>query len=114
VHHAPWHAQKPAATAPAKPAAANAGLGPSRIAPAATPGTHGASAKAANAKLKKFDQLKTHGRGNAAHGNVAHQPKRVHPARGASAHKNAKPEPRRLQLPGPIVEHPRRGRGKHK
>ena len=65
------------------------------------------------AKLKKSDKLKTHGRGNVAHGNVAHQPLRVHPTRGASAHKKAKePEPRRLQLPGPIVEHPRRGRGK--
>src|SRR2546425_2561389 len=67
VQHAPWHAQKPAATAPTRPGAANAVLGPSRIAPAATPGTHRGSAKAANAKLKKSDKLKTHGRGNVAH-----------------------------------------------
>src|SRR5438046_1081635 len=57
VHHAPWHAKKPAATAPARPAAVNAVLGPSRIAPLATPGMHGASGKAANAKLKKSGKL---------------------------------------------------------
>ena len=114
VHHAPWHAKKPAATAPASPAAANAARGPSHIAPVATPGTHGASSKAANAKLKKSGKLKTHGRRNAAHGSVAHQPLRAHPARGASAHKKAKARPMRLKLPGRIVEHPRRSLGKRK
>jgi len=114
VHHATWHAKKPAATAPARPAAVNTVLGPSRIAPLAAPGMHGASGKAANAKLKKSGKLKTHGRRNAAHGSVAHRPLRAHPARGASTHKKAKAGPMRLQLPGRIVEHPRRSRGKRK
>jgi hypothetical protein len=74
---------------------------------------HGASGKAANAKLKKSGKLKTHGRRNAVHGSVAHQP-RAHPARGSSVHKKAKARPMRLKLPGRIVEHPRRSRGKRK
>jgi len=110
VRHAPWHAQKPAAVASGEPAVVNAvfaPFGPSRVAPAATPGTHGDAVKAANAKLKKSNQLKTHGRGNqtgsagaaGGRGNVVHQPQRAHPARGVPAHKkanhkaNPKPKP---------------------
>jgi hypothetical protein len=99
VHHAPWRAQKPAATAPARPTVANAVLGPSRVGPAATPGTHGVAAKATNAKLKKPNRLETHGRGNQARSSsaarqvtVAHAPRRAHPAGGASTHKKAKPK----------------------
>ncbi len=126
VRHAPWHAQKPAAAAPARPAvAADAVLGPRgpvSLAPLAAPGTHGNAAKVANAKPKQANRLKTHGRGNqtwspsaasaAARHGKAHQPKRAKPAHGASVQKKAKPQ--RLKLPGPIGEHPLPRRGKRK
>ncbi len=126
VRHAPWHAQKPAAAAPARPAvAADAVLGPRgpvSLAPLAAPGTHGNAAKVANAKPKQANRLKTHGRGNqtwspsaasaAARHGKAHQPNRAKPAHGGSVQKKAKPK--RLKLPGPIGEQPLPRRGKRK
>ena len=127
VRHAPWHVQKPAAAAPVGPVvAADAVLAPrghSRVAPLATLGTHGNSAKGAKGKLKVAKKSKTHGRasqthstGSKRHATVVHGSQRAHPARGASTHKKAKParKPKRLQLPGPIVEHPPPGKGKQK
>jgi RNA polymerase sigma factor (sigma-70 family) len=130
VRHAPGHAQRPAAAAPQRSVAAAAARddavlaprGPSRVAPAAIPGTHG---KVANGKSEKAKKLKTHGRASqtryvadasvaARHVKVAHQPQRAHPARGAPAHEKAKPRPKRLQLPGPIGENPAAGHGKQK
>src|SRR5712692_8907777 len=127
VRHAPWHARRPAAAAPQKAvvaAAAPASRGHS-VAPAATPGSHGTAAKAANAKPKQADKLQTHGRGNGAsfaggasvaagHVKVAHQPQQAQPARGAPAHKKAKQKPKNYQLPGPIGESPPAGHGKQK
>jgi RNA polymerase sigma-70 factor (ECF subfamily) len=129
VRHAPWHVQKPAAAAPATarpvvaPDAVRAPRGPSRVAPVATPSTRGDTAKAAAVKPKKTKKLKTHGRANQAHptgaakhARVVHVSQRVHPARGASTHKKAKPapKPKRLRLPGPVVEHPPPAHGKQK
>jgi RNA polymerase sigma factor (sigma-70 family) len=127
VHHAPWHVQKPAAAAPARPVVAADALlaprGPSRVAPVATPGAHGNAAKDASATSKKAKKLKPHGRadqtqsaGTARHAKVVHVSHRVHPARGAVIHKKAKPAPKakHLQLPGPIGEHPPPGHGKQK
>jgi RNA polymerase sigma factor (sigma-70 family) len=126
VRHAPWHAQRPAVAAPQRSvvAAAPASRGPSVAGPAATPRSHGSAAKPANAN-PKADKLKTHGRGNrassagaasvaAGHINVAHQPQRAHPARGAPAHKKAKPRPKHRRLPGPIGESPPAVHGKQK
>jgi RNA polymerase sigma factor (sigma-70 family) len=121
VRHAPWHARRPAAAAAQKAvvaAAAPASRGHS-VAPAATPGSHGTAAKAANAKPKKADKLQTHGRGNGAsvaagHVKVAHQPHQAQPARGGPAHKKAKQKPKNLRLPGPIGESPPAGHGKQK
>ena len=124
VRQAPWHVQKPAAAAPARPvAAADAALasrGPSRVAP---PPMHGNAAKASDAKAKKANKLKTHGRagqthstGASRHAKVVHVSQRAHPVRGASTHRKAKParKPKRLRLPGPIVERPPPANGKHK
>jgi RNA polymerase sigma factor (sigma-70 family) len=131
VRHAPWHVQKPAAAASARPVgAADAVLAPrgaSRVLPVASPRTRGKTAKAPNTRVKEAKKLKTHGRANqthpagaasaaARHVTVVHASQRVHPARGASTHKKAKPapKPKRLRLPGPIVEHPLPGHGKQK
>ncbi|MDQ2969031.1 MAG: sigma-70 family RNA polymerase sigma factor [Actinomycetota bacterium] len=128
VRHTPWHGQKPAPAAPARPVLAADPVpvlrGSSRVAPVATPGTHGNAAKIANAKPKKANTFKTHGHGNqtrspgaasaAVRHGKAHQPKRAKPAHGASVHAKAKPEPKRLKLPGPIGEHPLPGHRKQK
>jgi RNA polymerase sigma-70 factor (ECF subfamily) len=122
LSHAPWHAQTPAAAAPARPAIAVAAVlaprGPLRVPHAVTPARHGKAAKSANAKLKA-DKLKTHARGaqtvspGSATGAARHA-KAVNPQRGrlvhgAAAHqkvapkkanpgpKKAKPEPNKAK-----------------
>jgi RNA polymerase sigma-70 factor (ECF subfamily) len=134
VRHTPWHAKKPAAAVPARPAVAAipvlAPRGPLRVPPAVTPGTHGKAAGAANQKPKQNQaaKLKTHGHGvqtsspaaasaAARHGNVVHQPQRAHPPRGASAaHIKAKPnaKPKPHQPAGPPGPDPSAGHGKPK
>jgi hypothetical protein len=130
VRHTPWHSQKPAAAAPARPVVAGgasiAPRGPSGVAVAPTRGGRGNAAKAPHAKPKKANKLKTHGRANQTHpassvatrhATVVHAPQRAHPARGAATHKKAKPNPPKakpLHLPGPVVERPPPGHGKQK
>jgi len=72
--------------------------------------------KAANVKAKKLENVRAHGRANRTGSNGhaskvtrargAQQLHRAHSSRGALMHKTAQPERKRLQLPGPIGEHP--------
>ena len=120
VRHTPWHSQKPAAAAPARPAVAADRVpvlrGSSRVAPVASPGTHG---NAANAKPNKVNKPKTHGRANQTHANqthalrvggrrvaVVHGPQRAHPIRRATTHKKAKPKPNPKPKPKPKLHQP--------
>jgi hypothetical protein len=132
VRHVPWHAQKPAAAAPGRPAVvANAVLAPRaplRVRPARTPGTHGNMTKAENAKPKQADKLKTHGRGAQTRApaaasaaarhvvKVANKPQRAHSARGAATHKKVKPKakPAPHQSAAPDRPNPPAGHGKSK
>jgi RNA polymerase sigma-70 factor (ECF subfamily) len=115
VRHVPWHTQKPttataqhtvgAVTAPRD--AALSPRGPSRVAPAASLGKHGHTAKTVNVKKEK--KAKTHGRAN--HGSGVGQSNRAHSAGGGRVHQRAKLKPKRLRLPGPIGERPAPARG---
>ncbi len=124
VHHAPWHAQKPAAAASQKAVVAPAALrdpGPSArtrspVAPAAGPVRPGQTAKPTKLEPKKAKKFTAHGRGKhsgsaggaslVSHGKGAQQPHRAHPARGASANKQSQLKPKHHRLTGPIREHP--------
>jgi RNA polymerase sigma factor (sigma-70 family) len=144
VRHAPWHAKKPAATAPQGSVAASARpidlvlaqRRPSRTSRPATARTHGNAAKAGNAarvgnaEQKKAVKLKTHGRGRqtrsagaagvATHVKVVHQPRRAQPTRGAPAHAKVKHQPKQNskqkahQQAGPPTANPPAGHGKQK
>jgi hypothetical protein len=126
VRYAPWHAQKPAAAVPQRSVAPGGAVvaprKPSRLTGAAIPRSH---PTVANAKPKKANKLKTHGRGNGAssaggasvaagHVKVAHQLHQASPARGAAGHKKARQKPKSHQLPGPIGKGPPAGHGKQK
>jgi RNA polymerase sigma-70 factor (ECF subfamily) len=130
VQHAPWHAQKSTSTASQKvvvaalPGVALSPGRPSRVAATSVPGVHGHGARATQIKPKKIKKLSAHGRhprstgrsSYASHGKAGQQTHPAHPSRGALAHQAAQVKPKRLQLPGPIGEHPapRGGRGKPK
>jgi anti-sigma factor RsiW len=129
VQHAPWHAQKSTATASQKtvvgaPIAALSPRTPSRAVATSSPGVHGHWAGTANIKPEKIKKVSAHGRhtrltgrsSSASHGKAGQKAHPAHPSRSALAHKAAQVKPKRLQLPGPIGEHPAppAGRGKPK
>jgi RNA polymerase sigma factor (sigma-70 family) len=131
VRHVPWQAERPAAAAQnavggvaAARDIAFAPRGPSRVAPAASSGTHGHATKTKNVDPKNGKKAKTHGRANqtgspgnaklASHGRGAEQSNQARAARAARVHQAAKLKPKRLRLPGPIGERPAHRRGKKK
>ena len=131
VRHVPWHAERPAAAAQKAVGGvavardtAFAPLGPSRVAPAASSGTHGHATKTKNVDPKNGKKVKTHGRASlrgsarngklASHGRGAEQSNRAPQAGGVRVHQTAKLKPKRLRLPGPIGERPAHRRGKKK
>ena len=121
VRHVPWQGQEPTAGAHQKAAAAAlAPLGValssrqvSRVTPANVLATHGHAAKTDKVKLTKAKNGNAH-RANASHshrkatvashGRGAAHTNRANPA-GAHAPK-AKAKPKRLELPGPVRDHP--------
>jgi hypothetical protein len=121
VRHVPWQGQE--STAGAHQKAAAAALAPlsvalssrqvSRVTPANVLATHGHAAKTDKVKLTKAKNGNAH-RANASHshrkatvashGRGAAHTNRANPA-GAHAPK-AKAKPKRLELPGPVRDHP--------
>ena len=121
VRHVAWQGQeatgahqKGAAAARAPQGVALSSRQVSRVAPAKVLATHGHAAKTDKVKLTKAKNVNAHRRANASHSHgrvsvashsrgAAHT-NRAHPA-GAHVPK-AKIKPKRLELPGPVRDHP--------
>jgi RNA polymerase sigma factor (sigma-70 family) len=122
VRHVPWQEQKATAAAHQKAAvAARAPVGAalssrrtSRVTPVKVSATDGRAAKADKVKPTKGKNVNAHGRANASHSHgkvsvASHSRGAVHSNRTHSAGARvprAKVKPKRLNLPGPVRDHP--------